>query len=248
MSIDLFTLCVQIFNFLVLIFILNKILIKPLLKNLEERRKKIEQKIEDLDARDLEIQKEKEIYENKISEFENFKKEEKRKLETNLQEEKNLKISLLKEEIEKKEQEFNNSLESQKSIIVENISKNVCKNVGVLLKNIFLSINNIDLECAVLDKFFDEIKNLNIDELDKIKNNLSKNNIINVFTAISINDNYKILFEETFKNLDLDFKSLNFIYEENLVLGIKIEIGNYVINSNIQNIIDQFNKKLEQLF
>ena len=49
MNIDIFTLTVQIVNFLVLIFILNKLLYKPLIKMMKDRREYIKSSIDNAD-------------------------------------------------------------------------------------------------------------------------------------------------------------------------------------------------------
>lgn len=243
MHVDLFTFCAQIINFLVLLFILNRILIKPLITSVENRRKNIIKQNEDIALKQNELSSEIKLYENKISDFENFKIEEKRKLNLELQEQKNLKAIEIQKEFEEEKEKFLDKFMSEKNSIINNIIESVCINLSSLLEKIFIDLADEDLENKIVKKFIFKLKNINSSELEKIKN-LGKDTkiIINSNFDLSVDNKDAIINFLKEQNIDND---LLFSQEKGIILGVKMTVGNIIINSNVQDIIEQFNSELK---
>lgn len=243
MHIDLFTFCVQIVNFLVLLFILNRILIKPLMTSVENRRKNIIKQNEDIALKQNELSSEIKLYENKISDFENFKIEEKRKFDLELQEQRNLKTIEIQKEFEEEREKFLDKFMSEKNSLVDSITESVCLNLSNLLEKIFIDLADEDLENKIVKKFIFKLKNINSSELEKIKN-LGKDTkvIINSNFDLSVDNKDAIINFLKEQNIDND---LLFSQEKGIILGVKMTVGNIIINSNVQDIIEQFNSELK---
>lgn len=243
MHIDLFTFCVQIVNFLVLLFILNRILIKPLMTSVENRRKNIIKQNEDIALKQNELSSEIKLYENKISDFENFKVEEKRKFDLELQEQRNLKTIEIQKEFEDEKEKFLDKFMSEKNSLVDSITESVCLNLSNLLEKIFIDLADEDLENKIVKKFIFKLKNINSSELEKIKN-LGKDTkiIINSNFDLSVDNKDAIINFLKEQNIDND---LLFSQEKGIILGVKMTVGNIIINSNVQDIIEQFNSELK---
>lgn len=243
MHIDLFTFCVQIVNFLVLVFILNRILIKPLMTSVENRRKNIIKQNEDIALKQNELSSEIKLYENKISDFENFKVEEKRKFDLELQEQRNLKTIEIQKEFEDEKEKFLDKFMSEKNSLVDSITESVCLNLSNLLEKIFIDLADEDLENKIVKKFIFKLKNINSSELEKIKN-LGKDTkiIINSNFDLSVDNKDAIINFLKEQNIDND---LLFSQEKGIILGVKMTVGNIIINSNVQDIIEQFNSELK---
>lgn len=244
MEINLFTFLIQIVNFLVLLFILNRILIKPLLKSVEERRKNILKQNEELALKKEELDNGVHLYDSKIADFEKFKIEEKRKLELEIQEEKNLKSIEIQQEFEKEREKFLDKFMLEKDSLVNNITESICLKMSDLFEKIFLDLADEELEDRVIKKFIFQLKNLNSDEINKIKN-LDNSIKINIYSSYNLSINNKDLITNFFVNSGIS-NELVFIENKDIIFGIKMEIGNIVLNSNLQNIIEQFSSVLKK--
>ena len=243
MHIDLFTFFVQIINFLVLLFILNRVLIKPLMTSVENRRKNIIKQNEDIALKQDELNNEIRLYESKISDFENFKVQEKRKIESELQEQKNLKIIEIQNEVKEKRKILLNKLVSERDLIINDIVESVCLNLSDLLKKIFIDLADEDLESKIVKKFVFRLKNAEQSELDRIKN-LDKDEKITISSNFGLSIDNKEAIINFLKEQGID-NNVIFLQENNIILGVKMMVGNIVINSNIQDIIEQFNSELK---
>lgn len=244
MNIDIFTLLVQIVNFLVLIVILNKLIYKPLIGLMKNRREYIKSSIDNAENKLKEAEKIREEYTNELKKIENYKEEQIKKIDDQIFEYKTSEILKIKEELEIKKAEFEKRLESEKNSITRDLIKRFCFNTNDFLKNIFLSLSNNQLNSAILNKFINEIMNLSSENIDRINKSTTK--IIDFYSSFELNQDEKNNVKNTFSKCGILFNDINFIIDANMILGNKISAGGLVINSNIQNIIDQFSLDLKK--
>lgn len=245
MNIDIFTLIVQIINFLALIFILNKLLYKPLIKMMKDRREYIKGSIDGAENKLKEAEKIRTEYETELKKIENYKKEKINKIDEELFNYKNNEIVKIKEELEIKKNEFIEQLENEKNNILDNMIKQFCYNTKDLLNNIFLSLSNNSLNKIILDKFKTEILNLSDENVDKINN--TNNKIIDFYSSFELSWEEMDSIKDTFDKRNITYDNINFVVDTKMVLGNKISVNGLIINSNIQNIIDQFTLNLNKI-
>lgn len=247
MSADLFTILVQIFNFIILIIILNKLLFQPIIKNIEERRQEIKKEHEDLETKLLEAEKEKNLFQQKTKEFEQIVVEEKNRLNIEIEETRKNKLTKLELEAKNKEDSMLRSIEEKKQTAINNASKIICTNISDLLSNILTTIADINLQQQIILKFAEQIKNLTEEQTAKIRHNIDNNYKIKFFYSYNLEKNEKDLIKDALKNREIDIRDIEFIQDKDLLLGIKLEIGSMVMSSNVQEIIEHFNIKLKEI-
>src|SRR5271167_549271 len=69
MLIDWFTICAQLLNFLILVWLMKRFLYKPILSAIDEREKRIAGEMADAEAKKTEAQKDRDDFQHKNSEF-----------------------------------------------------------------------------------------------------------------------------------------------------------------------------------
>ena len=246
MSIDLFTFIVQIINFLLLLFLLNKFLYKPIINTINERKKYIKTSIEDAENKLKEAEEANNKYQSEIEKIDKYKKNQKEKIDSEILEYKKQKTEEVELEIGKIKEEFLRQFDEEKSTIADNIAKNILLNISDFLKDTFISLTNNSLENAALNKFIDEINNFSYEVIKRINNETEKQ--IKFISSFELDVTQKELIRKTFTNKGVDNnKEIVFIQNEDVILGNKITIGSLTINSNVRNIIYQFQEKLEQI-
>ena len=246
MSIDLFTFIVQIINFLLLLFLLSKFLYKPIINTINERKKYIKTSIEDAEKELKEAEEANNKYQSEIEKIDKYKKNQKEKIDSEILEYKKQKTEEVELEIGKIKEEFLRQFDEEKSTIADNIAKNILLNISDFLKDTFVSLTNNSLENAALNKFIDEINNFSHEVIKRINNETEKQ--IKFISSFELDVTQKELIRKTFTNKGVDNnKEIVFIQNEDVILGNKITIGSLTINSNVRNIIYQFQEKLEQI-
>lgn len=69
MLIDWFTVCAQVINFLILVWLMKRFLYKPILNAIDAREKKVAAELADADAKRAEAQKERDLFQEKNEQF-----------------------------------------------------------------------------------------------------------------------------------------------------------------------------------
>ena len=109
-----------------------------------------------------------------------------------------------------------------------------------------MSLSNNSLESAVLTKFIDEINKFPNEVIDRI--NKTEEKEIKFISSFELNEIQKNTVKNSFLAKGItNAKEIIFVCDESIILGNKIVVGSLIVNSNIRNIIDQFQKKLEQI-
>ena len=160
MNIDIFTFLAQIINFLVLLFILNKLVYKPIMKAMKERNNQIKTTIDDADNKLKEAEDLRTKYNEELKNIESYKEEQTESINSELADYKREELEKIKDELEKQKESFLKQLENEKEIIIDELLKKFCSNVDVFLNNMFTSISDSSLNSIVLNKFLTEIKNI----------------------------------------------------------------------------------------
>ena len=117
--------------------------------------------------------------------------------------------------------------------------------ISDLLKKVFLDLSDEDFEERIIKKFIFQLENLNSEDINRIKN-LSDDVKIIVNSAFNLSLDNKELIINFFKNISIN-NDIIFEQDKNIMLGIRIKADNIIINSNLQNIVEQFNFMLKEV-
>jgi len=233
LGIDFKLLFAQIVNFLALLWLLQKFLYKPLIRNLEERTKKarkieekekeIQRNKEELKKREREVlQKAKEKTRQILEETQEISKKEKERILRRAEEEVK---EILREAKEKAEIEVKRIKEKEKTEILDK-AKEIAK------KSLSLSFTK-ELHRKYLKEVIEELKGLNFEKI-------RKQEIISVVVVSA----FPLKKEEEKEISDFLFSRLkNPSFQEkvepNLIAGIKIFLNGFLIDGSLENKIEK---------
>lgn len=244
MSINIFTLLAQIINFLVLFYILQKILYQPLLKIIEERKQNIREKIDNAENKLQDAQELKSGLQKEISLLNDNKENEKNKIISELSEFKEEELKKIKLDFEKEKESFKKQFLEEQDKILENVVKKVCNNLDDFLSNIFKSLSTQDLQETIFNTFLKELGNLSEINIKKIQN-LNNCDIL-FMSSYDLDEDEQNLVINLFRHKNINNKII-FSKNDDLFLGNKIIIDSIIINSNVENVINQFMVNLKQI-
>lgn len=247
MYINWFTVLAQAFNFLLLLFILNKFLFKAIFRALEDRKKEIQGIKDSADKKILEAEAEKELFENKLKDFEAEKQKAKKEMLKQLEEDKSKRVVEIEKEVADLRKKFEKQMENEKQDVILSSTSVVKSSFIGLVNNFFKSISNETLESEVVKSFLSKIEIL---DADKIKNLNAKlkaggSGVVNIATAFEINSESSSSIEKMLKSRKVEFSGINYSVNEELVIGIELKIESFVIGFNIKEAIESFKIELK---
>lgn len=244
MELNLTTYILEAVNFFILIWILKRLFYQPVKKIIDERKNTIEKSLQESSRIKEEAKDLQEKYENRLRDWEREKEEKRAEfLEA---------VSLEKKEIFSKfdkqladAREKASSMEKQYTEEIFNRAEkeamNICLSfVSILLKKLV----NPELEKRIIDMAIDQLstpvskKNLHaFKAADQPKINIV------IKSAFEIDESQKERLLTVLKEVTNEEFDREFIIEPELLSGIRVSIGSYLIEANLKDELKYFSEK-----
>jgi F-type H+-transporting ATPase subunit b len=169
MLIDWFTVCAQVLNFLILVWLMRRFLYKPILQAIDAREKKIAKELADADAQKAEAQKEHDEFQRKNEEFD---RERAALLKKAIDEAKTERQRLLDEA--RKESDSSRAkawdvLRSEQQNLSEEITRRTREEVFAIARKALSDLASTSLEERMVDVFVRKLHALDDKEKNEMK-------------------------------------------------------------------------------
>lgn len=236
------TFILEIINFLILIWILKRLLYKPIKKIILARKEEIQKTLDEANHTKQEAEDLQKKYAASSKEWEKEKEEKLTQLQSEMQAEKKRQEALLVAAL-KTEKEKSQAQEEQRiaNLIVKK-EKEVIINTVKFSAKFLKQFADATLENKILDLFVNTFSELPQEKIVALKNEIDHHNtVVQVKSAFPLNDEQKnkikLIFEKTFANNNLTY---NFVIDTELLAGLLVSIGSTVFDANLKNELQLF--------
>jgi F-type H+-transporting ATPase subunit b len=248
MEIDLITLIAQILNFLVLLWVLKKLLYKPLLTAMANRKKDIIKAIEDAEKKQKEAMGLKEENEKMLEDIREQKNELLKKAEEEIEKEKEVMAQKLKDEQEITRAEFKELMEIEKQRFIKEVNKVVANKFAKFSKTVFSDLSNTDIEAQAVEVFLKKIKDLKKAEIEKINTSAKVNNgKITIATSHDLSKEVANKIKNSLKKIGVKYTTIKFEKDSEIILGVNLKADSYVIAWDLKEFLNSFKKELTKI-
>ena len=228
------TFILEIVNFLILIWILQRLFYKPVLEMIAKRKQHIDQSLEDAKRLHTEAEELRALYENRQQLWEQEKKTVQAELHQQLETERSKQLEKLHKELEQ---------ERQKSIVAVNRQQDEWRRqnekqaleqgarfAGLLLRQ----SAGPEVETRLIVMLIDQLKTLpEAAKLSAQMGDSKKTLAVNVASTFPAANDLKQQLEQKFSSLIN--RPLKFQYQQDntLIAGVRIDIGSWVLHANL---------------
>jgi F-type H+-transporting ATPase subunit b len=245
MGIDWFTLCVQIINFLILVWLLKKVLYQPVLNAMAEREAKIAARLNDAAEKAAKAEHEKGKFLDLQQQLKSSAAGEMLRAKEEADKFRDELIASVRREIETNRAQWLASLDKEKESFLKETSLTIARGFHKLANNTLRDLAGDDLEKRVLTVFLSELGKLSQEENEQISRHIAEtgDNVI-VTSAFAVSS---LLKDEIVRSLEFMWgKNLHsqFLVDESLLAGIHIEIAGKKIQWDAGNYLEKFAKEL----
>lgn len=236
MEFNISTFGLEIINFLILIWILQRLFYKPLLAMIAKRKQEIEKTLEDAETVRQQAKEQLEIYENRQKLWEQEKQAALTIFHQQMDAERTGQLSKIQQELEQERQINQVTLEHQQQEFEQHAQQNALKNgakfVGLLLQQMATP----ELEIQLAQLLLERLTTLP----DACKLSLQNTPEIKITSVYPITTNLQQQLEQRFTTLIS--QSLSFQYQQNatLIAGLRIDIDSWVFNANLKHELSGF--------
>ncbi|TLP72852.1 F0F1 ATP synthase subunit B [Maribacter sp. ACAM166] len=243
MEINWFTVIAQIVNFLILVWLLKRFLYKPVLKAVDERKKKIEARLEDAAMRKAEAKKDKDLFRQKNEDFDKERTAKMNLAQEDVNSEKERLFKKVRNESNALRSKFENSFKQRKQELTDSLKRKTKDEVFAIVGKTLSDLANANLEDQVIHVFIKKIDNLTEVEKSKFIHALNdKHNPVAIKSVFDLSASSKQKLEKAigqFAEKQLDF---NYKLEAELLSGIEIETASHQMSWNIESYLDSLSR------
>ena len=241
MELNWSTFALEIFNFLVLVWILKRFLYKPVLNVITRRRETIENQL--AEARQLHADADalKERYEHRLSDWEQERQKAMDKLRLELEENRLRQLENLKAELAQEEEKNQVARSRQDKQLIREIEQRALQQGAEFASRLLSEAAGPELENRLFDLLLDGLSLMPADQISDLSNKWGDSpERILVFSAYPLTDEKQHQLEKALcKATGL---STPVFYEQDakLLAGLNITIGAWVLQLNVRDELQGF--------
>ena len=236
MHISWFEIIAQIINFFLILFILQKLLYKPVIKAMDERQVRIQKSQKEADEKMGNAKELINEYKNKMAEVEDEKSNIINQARIEAKEKKESLLEDYKIEADRKRSSYLKEIQDEKSNFIDNLRKNMGENAVKIASHILEMISSKELEEEVFKSFIEELNHLGENIEDKRTLEDEKNT--ELYSSRELLDSEKKTIEKTLKGSLKNLETIEFNIDPELVLGYELNLGTYTVHTSIKNYLD----------
>ena len=236
MEFNLSTFILEIINFLILIWILQRLFYRPLLSVIAKRKQHIDQTLNDAKELQQQAEQQRSLYENRQKLWEREKQDAIAVLHQQFEIERREHLEKLANELEQERQKAKVALLKQQQELQQQAEKIALKNGAKFAEMLLKQTASPVLEARLFNLLIDKLASLP----ESCKQSLSGLNVkkalpIKITSAYLLSIDMRQQLEQ--KLVTLINCPINFQYhqDENLIAGLRVDIGAWVLNANIQH-------------
>lgn len=241
MSINWFEVTAQIINFFLILFILQKLLYKPVLRAMAERQRRTLEAQEQADNKMRDANKLVASYESKVADIEGEKRKILDDAKVQAEETKDALLEKYRNEAESKRKAYLKEIEDEKYNFTLNLRKSLGANAIKIASHLLASISSKELEDEVFGRFIDNLKDLshsipNFDSLEE--------ETVTIHSYRDLSHGEKQVIETVLQDYGDIIRTINYQKDPRLILGYELNLDTYTVHANIENYLNIVEKEI----
>jgi len=236
MNFDTTTFLFEIANFLILLWILQRLFYRPLLDMIAQRKQYIDQTLSDAQTLKQQADEQCLLYQNRLTEWEQEKQVAREALQQQLNVERAKQLEQLKDEFELEQQKYRVHLARKQQKFMRQAEQQALTNAAKFAAILLQQASGPELEARLFDYLLSALSGLPEECRSCLQYADRQTHMtIKVSSAYMLNDEQRQRLEQC---LALQFQiPLSFEYQcdRSLIAGLKLDIGAWALNANLQH-------------
>lgn len=241
MELNSSTFILEIINFLILVWILKRFFYKPVLDVIARRKADIEETVANAQTIQNNAEALEQQYASRLIDWEREKQAAQRTLADELQQQRDRQLAALQRELEtereKEEVLIQRKLENERQQIVET----ALLQGGQFATRLLSAVSGPELEQRLTALLLDQLKKLPADQRDRLRavNAQALDQAI-ITSAYPLDDSTRQTLEQACKKTLQVNGTFHYQQDPNLLAGLRINIGSWVLTTNLQDELKGF--------
>ena len=245
MELDWTTFVLELINFLVLIWILNRFLYKPVMNVIAQRKAAIHKTQTDAEKMRTDAEALRGQYENRLAEWEQERDKARAQLREEITGERNRLLDRLHTEL---------NLEREKAAAVEQrrlkdftqqAEATAIVHGGAFASRLLSRLGGAELEQKIIDMAIQDLLHLPPDQMQAIRSAPASTGLVmNVTSAYPLDMTQRKAISDACRTLTGRDVACEFLEDRNLIAGLRISFGPWVLRANVQDELSFFTESV----
>ncbi|MDI6741683.1 MAG: hypothetical protein QMD11_03000 [Smithella sp.] len=251
MHIDWFVLACQIFNFLLLVYLLKRFLFGRIIKAIDEREEKIATRFAEAEDMKVKATEAAELYEKRNQMLSETKEQMLNEATIAADAKRKELMEKVREEVDQVKTRWQDMLVREKDAFFSDLRQRAARQLYATARKALRDLADADLEERIVDEFLRRVKDLDEEKSVQIRKAISGggNNVI-IQSAFAISDQRRAQIEATLKKqITSDFK-IKYLQQEEIVSGIELRVNGHKIawslNEYLETLVESMTETLQK--
>ncbi len=240
MEINWFEIIVQMFNFLVLLLLLKKLLYKPVINAMDKRQQIITEALGSADEKMNEAMALIAAYEEKIADLkfqENDILNQAKKDASNL---KDILLASYKDEANELRMHYFKEIDDEKENFFKQLRNSLGTSAVNIASNILAALTHQDIEDHAFDTFIEKIRSLD-------KDAISAGEQITIICAKDMPENKKRILEDTIEEMFSGHMNISYKTDTDMIIGYDLKSETFTLHANVNKYLDESANNIFQM-
>jgi len=257
MEINWFTFFAQIVNFSILVYVLQRLLYKPVIKAMERREKTIRDRLESAEQKKQEAKQENIHYQEMQAKFADQQAELLATAKLEVEQTRQRLFQEVEDESTLERSEWKASLQRQKSTFLQELRHRTVQQLQISLRLVLKDLAETTLEYQIAKAFLKKLRNLSEEALAVLISTLTKqsedgNGIsLTVVSAFDLPEEIRVeignVLQHYFNQADLGSLPLGYETQPDLICGVELRGTGYKLTWSIDSYLDNLTENLDSV-
>ncbi|NJO57648.1 MAG: F0F1 ATP synthase subunit B [Richelia sp. RM2_1_2] len=242
MLINWFTVIAQIINFLILVFLLQRFLYKPIMQTIKKRQTMIDARWEDAEIAQEEAQREADTYRQQQEETMTAQ------MRNKVEQEHSQLLTKARQEVEEMQKKWREALLQEQNYFIRSLRQQIAEQTYVIARQALQDLANADLEQQMITSFCQRLQQIDENQKQIITQSLQDSHqptIIKSSFEISPESKQQII--KALQIQAINDNLLKFEPSPDLICGIQVKLAAYVISWNLDDYLQTLESRFQQL-
>jgi ATP synthase F0 subunit b len=244
MNINWFEVFAQMINFVVLLFVLQKLFYKPLIKAMDERQQSLAKIQEETAQKMMEADATITVYHEKLAAIEETAQQTLENAKKEAESAKNALMKTYRIQADEKRQTYLNELEDEKTRISDEMRRVLGKSAVKIAAHILHMTVDQSSEEKMFETFIGKIRALKSDSPELM--HLTHQAKISLVSATELPMEKRQIFEEVLQEKMGAGLAISYLTDKELVAGHELKFETFTLHHNVRKYVEESEKKIMQ--
>jgi len=235
------TFVLEIFNFLILVWLLSRFLYRPVMNVINNRRQEIRKKLDDAESIRNNAEALKSGYEDRLSELDREKALAMKQLEDEIAKERLRRLEQLRHELDQEKEKAGILNQRQMQDEKRNMERQSLQQGAAFCSRILTRLAGPALETGLINILLDDLDTISPEKQKLLITGYKKNNNgVTITSAFTISEEIKQKIEEKLQLIIAKDIVCTYELDTELIAGLRIRIGSWLLQTNLQDELKYF--------